>query len=127
MRAQVSSEFMVVFSALLMVFVVMYVIFFGGNLNLSHVQESVSAQRDAKAAAAAINFVYLAGDGARYNLSLKNLAAGENITASGYSLTAEKGHASASAPLIVGGANISSIGAGDNLVMNEGGVIHVSR
>ncbi len=125
MKAQVSFEFMVVFSALMMIFVVVFVISFGGGLNLFQAQDSAAAQRNAQSVAAAINYVYLAGDGASYDLSIANMANGENITISDYAVTSDRQHASASAPLLDAGTEPDSLGRGDAVLSNNGGEIHI--
>jgi uncharacterized protein (UPF0333 family) len=127
MKAQVSSEFLVVFSALLLIFVVVFTIFFGGNLNLDNAQDSAASQRNAQSAAAAMNFVYLAGDGASYNYSLTGLEETENITMSGFSVTSEGDYTSASSPLLDGKMNSSRLEEGKMVISNEAGEIYVRR
>jgi uncharacterized protein YfiM (DUF2279 family) len=117
---------MVVLAALLMLFMIVFSISMGGSANLIQARESVSAQRNAYAAAAAINLVYLAGDGARYNLTLGTVLDDENITMSEYSVTSMRDAVSASAPLLDGKMNASALSRGDFLISNEGGEIHIS-
>jgi hypothetical protein len=126
MRAQTSFEFMVVLAALLMLFMIVFSISIGGSGNLLQARETVSAQRNAYAAAAAMNFVYLAGDGARYNLTLGSVADGENITISDYSVTSMRDTVSAGAPLLDGRSDASALSRGEFQISNEGGEVHVS-
>jgi len=125
MKAQASLEFMVVYSVLFMIFVVVFSIYLGGSLNLFQAQDSMAALRNAHSVAAAMNYVYLAGDGASYGFSLSNTKNEENITMSDYAVTSERPHASAGAPLLDAEVNVSSISRGDLVISNDGGVIHV--
>lgn len=127
MKAQVSSEFMIVIAALAMIFIIVFFIAAGGSANLLQAQDSAAALRNAYSAAAAINYVYLAGDGASYGLTLRNVVEGENITITAYAVTSERPHSSASAPLITGAVNASSLVQGQALVYNSGGVIYAAQ
>jgi len=118
---------MIVLASLLMLFMIVFSITIGGSTNLLQARETVSAQRNAYAAAAAMNFVYLAGDGASYNLTLGSVLDSENITVSDYSVTSARDTVSASAPLLDGRMNASALSRGEFLISNEGGEIHVSK
>ncbi len=126
MKAQVSSEFMVVFSALLLIFVVVFTIYAGGSLNLFQAESSVGALRNANAVAAALNYVYLAGDGASYSFTLARMVNDENITISDYAVASERPHAYAAAPLLDGNINASSMGRGAAVITNNGGELDIS-
>jgi hypothetical protein len=126
MKAQVSSEFIVVYTALLLIFVVIFSILFGGGFNLFQIQNLVAAQRDAQSIATAINFVYLAGDGASYNFTPQNLMAGENITISDFGVSVERPYAYASAPVLDAQVNTTSLGGGNIVITNEKGGINIS-
>lgn len=125
MRAQVSSEFMVAYTALLMIFVMVFVIYSGGTLNLFQVQDSLAAFRNAQSAAAAINYVYLAGDGASYSFTAANLADQENITISDYGVTSDRPQGSASVPLLDAETNTTSIARGSMTITNNRGEIDI--
>jgi uncharacterized protein (UPF0333 family) len=127
MKAQVSFEFMVVFAALMMIFVAMFALYFGGSLNLFQAQDSAAAQRDAQSVAAAINYVYLAGDGASYDFTLANMAGAENVTISDYSVTSDRPKASASAPLLDAGTEPDSLPAGNAVISNNQGEINITE
>jgi len=118
---------MVMYSALFIIFVVVFTIYFGGDLNLFQAQDSVAAMRNAQTAAAAINYVYLAGDGAGYNFTLTGMTNEENITISDYAVTSEKQHSSASAPLLDADVNVSAIGRGNIMITNNRGEIDIGR
>lgn len=127
MKAQTSSEFMVVFTALSLLFVVVFVIYFGASINLFQAQDSVAALRNAYAAAAALNYVYLAGDGASYNFSLSGIVNGENITVGDFAVTSERPRSSAAAPLLGADVNVSSLNRGAMVITNRGGGVYVGN
>ncbi|VVC02926.1 Uncharacterised protein [Candidatus Bilamarchaeum dharawalense] len=127
MRAQLSSEFMIVYSALLMIFLVVFVIYFGGSTNLFQAQDSVIALRNAQAVAAAVNYVYLAGDGASYNMALSHMANDENISISDYSITSMRPDSSASAPILTANVNETTLTRGDIVITNNRGEIDIEQ
>ncbi|NYZ74537.1 hypothetical protein H0O00_05315 [Candidatus Micrarchaeota archaeon] len=125
MKAQASLEFMIVYSVLLMIFVVVFTISFGGSLNLFQAQDSALAMRNSHAAAAAMNYVYLAGDGASYNFTRANADNRENVTMSAYAVTVWRPLASAAVPLLDGKMNASSLNRSGMLITNNGGEIDI--
>lgn len=127
MKAQSSPEFLIVFAALLMIAVMVFAIYFGGSLNLFQSQDSAAALRNAYAVAAAINYVYLAGDGASYNFTLTNVLNGENITITDYEVASSRPQASAYAPLLDANVNVSSLGRGDMSITNNRGEIDIGE
>lgn len=127
LRGQVSFEMIAVVSALLMISLVVFTISAGGNTNLINVQNSIAAKRDAFSYASAINFVYLAGNGASYDFSTKNLRDDENISISNYAITADRGSASASIPLLDGKTNTSSPPQGRMTITNNEGEIDIGK
>jgi len=118
---------MVVLSALLMIALVVFTIAAGSNTNLVNVQDSISAKSDAYALSAVLNYVYLAGDGASYSFTTKNMLEGENITISGFSVSVDRGRASQSASILDGKVNTSSPGLGHMLVTNNRGEIDIGK
>lgn len=124
-KAQTSFEFMVVLSALLMLFIIVFSVSAGGGSNLVQARDTIYAQRNAFAAASAMNFVYLAGDGAMYNITLGGVQDGENLTVGEYSLTSMREGVTAGAPLLDGKTNVSMLTRGEYRISNEGGEIHV--
>jgi uncharacterized protein (UPF0333 family) len=127
MRAQISFEFMIVFSVLLTISMIVFAISSGTDLNLAQIRDSVAALRNAHSAAAAINYVYLAGDGASYNFTPANIMNGENITLSGHAVTSWRPYATISAPLLDARVNASSLGRGDIIISNNGGEIDIGE
>jgi len=127
LRGQVSFEMIAVVSALIMISLVVFTISAGGNTNLINIQNTVAAKRDAYSYAAAMNFVYLAGDGASYDFSTKNLREDENISISGYAVTADRGSASVSVPLLDGKTNTSTPAKGHMTITNDKGEIDFGK
>ena len=127
MKAQVSSEFIMVYTALLLIFVVIFSIIFGGNYNLFQAQDLAASQRDAQSVATAMNFVYLAGDGASYNFTPQNVMAGENISISNFGVSVQRPYAYASAPLLDAKVNTSSLTGGNIVIRNNGGEIDIGK
>ena len=126
MKAQVSFEYMIVISLLLTIFLVVTVLSFNTNVNLFQMQDSQAALRNSYAVASAINFVYLAGDGASYNFTMTKIMNDENITIHDYSVSSERPYASAGAPLLNAETNATSIGEGSTRMTNNKGEINVN-
>lgn len=120
-------EFLVVYSALLLIFVVVFAIIFGSEVVLAQAGDTVAARRDAQAVAAAINFAYLAGDGASYSFEAPRTGGMESITISDYTVTAKRAHATASAPLLHADVNASGIEGGNMTISNTGDGIDVAQ
>ncbi len=114
-----------VYAALMLIFVVVFAILFGGNFNLFQAQDLAAAQRDSQSIATAINFVYLAGDGASYNFTPQDLGPGENITITSFGVGAQRPYDYASAPLLDGQTNASSLGTGSVVISNQAGGIYI--
>ena len=127
MKAQVSFEFLVVYSALLTIFLVIFAVYFDGSLNLFQTQDKVVALRNAQSAAAAINYVYLAGNGASYKFALTNVMNDENTSISDYTITSKRPHSSASASLLNADVNVSALDKGNMTITNNRGEIDIER
>ena len=125
MRAQASPEFLIIYAAMMLVFIGVFAIYAGGSINLFHTQDAVATMRDAYAAAAVLNYVYVAGDGAAYNFTLSGVSNAENVSVSQFEVTASRPQATAVAPLITGSVNATSLGRGDVNVANRRGSVYV--
>lgn len=123
MKAQASLEYMVVFSALLVVFLVMFALSFGGGGNLGQIQDSAASMRNAQSIAAYLNYVYLAGDGASYRTYLSGVAEGENITVAPHTVSSSRRNVYSSAALLDGKMNFTSLPRGSVTISNSGGEI----
>jgi len=102
LKAQVSAEFLVIYSVLLTISVIGFVIYYGGSLNYFQTSDILSATKDSHSIAAAINYVYLAGDGAEYSFKFTQKSNYTNITIFEYSVNSERPHASSSAAILNG-------------------------
>ncbi|MGV8085395.1 MAG: hypothetical protein ACP5N9_04050 [Candidatus Bilamarchaeum sp.] len=127
MKAQVSAEFLVVYSALFAIFLLVFTVYLGGHYNLVQIQDSASASRNARSIAAAINYVYLAGDGASYNMTLSNFGNSENVSISNYTVTSTRVYSSASAGIINSKINSSSLTRGNVTISNNQGEIDIAH
>ncbi|MBI5223287.1 hypothetical protein HY990_02600 [Candidatus Micrarchaeota archaeon] len=125
LRAQVSFEFMVVYAILMAVFLFVFAIYFDGTLNLFQNQDGAVSRANSQSIAAALNYVYLSGDGASYNFTLSGIANAENLTVSDFAVTSARSHGYASAPLLDSQTNVTSLGRGSVLITNTGGLINV--
>ncbi len=123
MKCQISAEFLVVLSALVFVFFIVSVIYYGQNVSLFQAQDSTAAMRNAYTISFAINYVYLAGDGAQYNFSFPGKQSDENITINNFSIDSRRSHAFASAPLLTSEVDSSSIENVSIIIKNNGGGI----
>jgi uncharacterized protein (UPF0333 family) len=126
-KAQASLEFLIVFSVLLAIFLFVFALSFGGNGNLIQIQDSAASMRNAQSIAAAINYVYLAGDGASYNLAISNVLNVENITLSNHAVSSTRRNAYSSAALLNGKMNFTSLGRGNVFLTNNGGEIDANQ
>ncbi|MEW6722952.1 MAG: hypothetical protein AB1324_06845 [Candidatus Micrarchaeota archaeon] len=122
MFAQMSPEFMVVYTALLTISLVVLLISFGSGALLSQAGDTAAAKRDALALASAVNYVYLAGEGASVSIE-----AGGGLEISDYAVTATRGDAVASSPLLHSGAEEGAVAAGNITITNMGGAIDISQ
>jgi hypothetical protein len=127
MKAQTTPEFMVVYAVMIAIFLGVFAIYFSGSITLFQAQDAAAALRNAYAVAAALNYVYLAGDGASYNFTLTNAANAENITISAYEVESRRAHASAVAPLLDANVNVTTLGRGDMHVTNNKGEIDIGK
>lgn len=127
MKCQVSAEFLVVLSALVFVFFIVSVIYYGQNISLFQAQDSTATMRNAYAISFAINYVHLAGDGAQYNLSISGKRSEENITINNFSIDSRRSHSFASAPLLTSKINAQNIENVSILIKNSNGGIVIEQ
>lgn len=127
LRGQVSFEFLVVYSALISIFLIALYIYFNGATNLIQIQERAVTQSNSRAVASAINYVYLAGEGAKYNFTTSRIlnSPKENITISNFSVESKREFSQSSTQII--NSNISSytINRGNVQIRNIRGGINI--
>lgn len=127
MKAQVSAELLVVVSALMALFVMIYVVVLSENVNLFQAQDSLHSLRNAYALSSAINYVHLAGDGAYINFTLSNLEDEDNITLSNVSVESRNERSHAVSPLLVASINTTHIEEGRMVIRNNAGGIGIEQ
>lgn len=126
-RGSISSEFLVVFGLMLLIGLIFYTFELGETINIVQIREKLSAHRNALAASAAINYVYLAGDGAQYNFTLPYIVDGENITIYEGSIESRRPEAVASAPLLSSNTNSTTMKGGRTILRNNNGLIEIEQ
>jgi hypothetical protein len=127
MIGQVSIEYLVLFSLSSTVLLIVLLISFSANINLFQIQDTLMSFRNANAVASAINYVYLAGDGASYNLTMSGVANDENITVSQSLVQSDRKYATISAPLLDSKASAAMPRYGVVTIANNKGEINVSN
>jgi hypothetical protein len=127
MKAQVSAEFLVVVSVLMVLFIMFYVVVLSQNVNLFQAQDSLHSQRNAYGLSSAINYVHLAGDGAFLNYTLSGKENEDNITISSVSVESRNNRSHAVSPLLISDINTSSVEGGYMLIKNNAGGIEIEQ
>ena len=127
MKAQASSEFLVVLIALMLVYTSMVFMYSTWSLNLQQSKARLETLATANKVAFSMNFLELAGDGAQYSFAIN--APNSNITIYRNILEA-KGRTGASFSqfeMLTNSANATSIkNAGTVKIKNNGGKIEIS-
>lgn len=119
MRAQASVEITVVLVAIVALFAVFVTIYQNQLINLWQAKDRVETLDTAYMVANAINYVYLAGEGASYDFFI--VAPRKNITATGYFVIAESTTgAFLQAPLLDSVANTVVNNSGKIRIENTG-------
>ena len=126
-RGSISSEFLVVFGLMLLIGLVFYSFQVGENINITQIREKLAAHRNALAASTALNYVYLAGDGAEYNFTLPYVINEENITIYEGSVESRRGGTLSSAPLLSSNTNDTTLDGGRTILRNNNGVIEIEQ
>ncbi len=118
---------MVIVSAMMLIFIVFYIIFFGQTLNLYHSHDSFIALRDSYELSAAINYVHLAGDGLSYDFTSSGGPRSLNMTLSDVAVESRRKHTLAQAPLINSRVNTTLVNSSRITLTNEAGAIMVGQ
>lgn len=124
-KGQASPEFMAVYTVLFTVALILFLIYFDSSLSLFQTQDKAVATRNSQAIAAAINYIYLAGDGAGYELRLNHNPKYENISIGDYSVASMLPHSYAASPVLRAGVELGKLGNGTVAIISNGGLIHV--
>lgn len=123
MKAQVTGEFMVILSAMLLLFYVFYMLYISQVSNSWQANEKLVAMRIASGIRSSINYVYLAGDGTVYNTTVRTQ--GYNVTINNGVVGVESDFAAYYLPLLTNNINVTSIEQGEMLITNNKGVIGI--
>ena len=125
MRGQATEEFMVVLSALLLLFYIFYTLYIG-QISTSHsAMDRLKAASIAGGIRSAINYVYLAGDGAVYNATIAFGNRPMDVLVSGGTVSVMSDVTSYSLPLLTDNMNATSISQGGIGIRNNGGAIEI--
>lgn len=126
-KGQVSFEFLIVYSALLSIFLIALYIYFNGSTNLAQIQEMAVTKTNSRSVASAINYVYLAGDGAKYNFTTTAILSSpkENITISNLSVESKRGFSQSSTQIITSNISSYTINRGNVQIRNDRGGINI--
>lgn len=123
MKAQVTGEFMVILSAMLLLFYVFYMLYIGQVSNSWQANEKLVAMRIASGIRSSINYVYLAGDGTVYNTTVRTH--GYNVTINNGVIGVESDFAAYYLQLLTDNINTTTIEQGEMLITNNKGVIEI--
>jgi len=123
MRAQVTGEFMVILSVVFILFYIFYALYANQIVNSYQADESITSMRVASQVQSAINYVYLAGDGATFSTSFRT--SGMNVTISNGVVEARSEFSEYDLPLLTNRINMTTINPGDITLRNDHGVIGI--
>jgi hypothetical protein len=123
MPGQANIEFLIVLIGVLLLSYVLIIAHGGQMLNLLQSENSVESMKSAYTLASAINYVYLAGDGSRYNFVFQV----GNGTARAYSGFVEVRTLTglSSAPLLTRNVVATEVTRGNHTIRNVRGVITI--
>ncbi|MCI0503676.1 hypothetical protein L0Y65_03105 [Candidatus Micrarchaeota archaeon] len=125
MLAQASAEFILVITLLLFIFLIFYVVYVDQASNLVRSRERLSATHEAYALSIAMNYVYLAGDGASLEYPLPFHDGRGNLTVSGAVVESAQGEAVSQSPLLANIQNATQVSSAQVTIRNNGGVLSV--
>ncbi len=122
-KAQVTGEFMIVLSVMLVLFYIFYALYANQIVISYQADEKIMAMRVASSVQSAINYVFLAGDGASYNTSIRT--SGMDVKIINGVVEAHSGFSSYYLPLLTNRVNVTTINAGDISIRNNLGAIEI--
>lgn len=127
MKAQMSAEFLVVVAALVSISLLVYLLYSWQSSSLFQAGDRAGATRNAYLAAAALNYVHLAGDGASYNFTMSGRRNEENVSVFDFSVESVKPNARASAPVLNSNVNATELEGWEMMIRNNNGAIEIER
>ena len=122
---QVSFEFMLVISLLAVILAIFFLILNGQSMLFFAQRSTLSASRNANAMASVLNYVYLAGDGVRYNFTVSRIGNNESLNISAFSIESRSPTTTAAAPLLTKNINATSVPRGEVMISNRNGGLYV--
>lgn len=125
MRAQVSMEFLVVFSIMIVLFLMLFSVAGGLSRDMDSKKEKLAAMDVVDSLALYIDLVYQAGNGASLNVSLAPTIGGANYSLSvmNQSVLVFWKDSVYSSPLLTGSVNLTLSNYTDFFIRNAGGVV----
>jgi len=118
---------MIVLSVMLLLFFIFFLIY-ANQITISHESaDRITTERIASGIRAAINYVYLAGDGAEYNASFAYGLSDVNVSVYGGTVDAQSDVAQYSLPLLTQNVNETYVSPGNVMIRNDGGMIEISQ
>lgn len=123
-NAQVTGEFMVILSAMLLLFYVFYMLYIGQLSNSWQANEKLVAMRVASGIRSAINYVHLSGEGTEYRTTIRTH--GYNVSISNGVVGVESNFAAYYLQLLTSNINTTTVKQGDVVFRNNGGLIEIS-
>lgn len=123
-KAQASTEVMLIIAAIVLLFITLLLVYQGQIINLQQIIDRVDGNNAVYRIAAAINYIYLAGDGTSYNTTV--IAPRANISVSGRIIVAEENGARFEFPLLVNVTQTNVNNSGSVLIRNVGGNIVIN-
>jgi len=125
MRAQISMEFLVVFSVMIVLFMVLFSVAGGLSRDMDAKKDKLAAMDVVDSLALYINLIYQAGDGASLNVSLAPAIGGAsyNLSVMNRSVLVFWKDSVYSSPLLASSVNLSVSNYTDLFIRNAGGVV----
>jgi len=124
MRGQASTEFVIILSAIMIIFFVFYSLYNDQFVNSRQSAEKIAVMTAAISIRNSIDHVFLAGDGTVYNTSFRIVDI--NVSVHDGVVWAQSDFASYYAPLLTSRINTTSIHGGDVTIKNNKGLIEIA-
>lgn len=127
MKGQAANEFLIVFTAFLVLYIIFTVIFSSQSVNLIQSTDNLDALKTTYALSNTINSVYMAGDGASTNLTLVNSRLNVTIHNGILTSSVSSTNAGSQAKLLTTRINATQIFLNREMkIKNNGGSIEIS-
>ncbi|VVB98062.1 Uncharacterised protein [uncultured archaeon] len=124
-KGQASTEMLVIFAGMMAVFIFLLYLFSGEITTVHETRNFMDAFTAASTLGAAINAIYLAGDGTNTTLNLQQ--ANVTLWIDGRTLNAIAGSSFYDWPLLTNSTASSNISTGSLVIQNSNGVISIAN